>query len=395
MSFCERNSFTDIANDGIADGYRSTCFWIAFYQGLMGIDYSARSDGRMCVSYLRSLVSFPEVSTMFVLDDDNLGTSHKSYLQELCNMFNVRVTFFCVNYVGAYNSCWIGNPCATFCDNKCHVPKERFISIASYGAHYTLIVSETQVSRAINIELLSPYVENLADKYGSHEYVPEDPEKPRKHGKPRQQQPKTREYESSSVVNADPQPSEVVRVVECATEIKRIEEYIIYLESQLVTLVNSISSDQLSMLQQGILHIHRQKFARMATAIVDAIKECNDMMYVFACVIEEHGGNHQSLDTKGLQPTTPPHLHCASSVHHSLCSRIEYTTHIAQIKEYILHCESELSVFGCDQQTSLPPGIYDIHVRKSTLIVSSIEDAIVDSRNMLYVYVCGYEEMMH
>jgi len=81
----------------------------------------------------------------------------------------------------------------------------------------------------------------------------------------------------------------------------------------------------------------------------------------------------------------------------------KYTSQLMLIQEYILQCEKELSIFNlassmldvldCNKLMTLPSALYDINARKSTQIVSLIEDAIEHSRELAYVYKCEIDEL--
>ena len=71
------------------------------------------------------------------------------------------------------------------------------------------------------------------------------------------------------------------------------------------------------------------------------------------------------------------------------------------LREYISNCEKELQVAQDTsfitleeyRKLSLPPAFINIHTQKSTQIISSIENAIDESRKLLHVFMCQINEL--
>jgi hypothetical protein len=136
---CIRRGFTVVPNDGVVSNrnerYTSSCFFksVADYLRIKRPDISAIR--------LRNCVKFPKVS----IEVDTFV--HRAYIQSVCDLFKISIAFFTVNTDQDNNHAyWIGNPALVFTPvTQC----ESRISIASYGGHYELIVSQTVFSSDI------------------------------------------------------------------------------------------------------------------------------------------------------------------------------------------------------------------------------------------------------
>lgn len=136
LNDCVRRGFTVIPNNGIVsekrEHYTSSCFFKSIS------DYLHLTTNKMSAINIRRTIKFPKQS----VEVDTV--THAEYIQAVCNTFKVSIAFFTVNTDLSNNyACWIGNPGIIF---RSTVQPSSHIAIASYGAHYELIVSETPFS---------------------------------------------------------------------------------------------------------------------------------------------------------------------------------------------------------------------------------------------------------
>lgn len=135
---CIKSGFTVIPNNGIVsekrEHYTSSCFFKSIS------DYFCLTTNRISAIKIRQCIKFPKES----IEVDTV--LHAKYIQTMCDMFKISVAFFTVNTDDIHNNykCWIGNPCIIFKPTFETISSR--VSIASYGAHYELIVSETPFS---------------------------------------------------------------------------------------------------------------------------------------------------------------------------------------------------------------------------------------------------------
>lgn len=136
---CVKRGFTVISNNGVVsekrEHYTSSCFFKSIS------DYLGLTANKMSAIKIRNCIKFPKKS----IEVDTV--THANYIQAICNLFKISIAFFTVNTDDIQNNyaCWIGNPCVVFTAIGHGLPIQR-VSIASYGAHYELIVSETPFS---------------------------------------------------------------------------------------------------------------------------------------------------------------------------------------------------------------------------------------------------------
>lgn len=140
---CVKSGFTVVKNDGIVseknEHYRLSCFFKSIS------DYLCLVRNNISAIKIRNIICFPKTS----IEVDTV--THANYIQNVCNIFKISIAFFTVNLDSSNNSAlWIGNPAVVF--EPFLSSKSSKVSIASYGAHYELIVSET------------PFSPNLTDK---------------------------------------------------------------------------------------------------------------------------------------------------------------------------------------------------------------------------------------
>jgi hypothetical protein len=162
-SDCVKESFKTISNSGYDGIYSLSCMWISIVQFLIYINPNL---SYLTPHILRNQVSFPNKSIMFEIDDANPNSLHSLYLQKICNMYNINISIFYINYSKTTNSCWIGNPAFNYSDNTKTVPKQNQCTIAYNPEHFELIVTKTKISNAIDDNYLKQF------KLNTYNYIP-------------------------------------------------------------------------------------------------------------------------------------------------------------------------------------------------------------------------------
>lgn len=137
IDYCLKSGFTVIPNTGITvenrERYTNSCFFRSI------CDFLTLDGRKLTAIKIRQSVSFPKLS----IEVDTIEHSH--YIQAVCNLYNLSIAFFTVNIDQKRNySSWIGNPGVIFTSKNL---SSSYLSIASYGSHYELIVSKTPFSK--------------------------------------------------------------------------------------------------------------------------------------------------------------------------------------------------------------------------------------------------------
>jgi len=136
LNDCVKIGFTVVTNNGITsekhERYTKSCFFRAI------CDYLTLHNNRVTAIKIRQSIDFPKMSIEVDTHD------HSYFIQRVCDLYQLSIAFFTVNTDDtSKNSYWIGNPAITF---KSSSPIYSNLSIASYGDHYELIVSQTPFS---------------------------------------------------------------------------------------------------------------------------------------------------------------------------------------------------------------------------------------------------------
>jgi hypothetical protein len=328
---CVKVDFTALENDG-CDGVRSlSCFWIAITQFLQ---ITNREMSNLTPTVLRDMVGFPDASIMFEINtgypDD--GNSHGHYLQQICNIFNLSVSFFGVNRTGADASCWIGKSHVNYRDNKKPVLKENCASIATFETHYELIVSKTYMSNALNYRCIKNF------KLRVCKYIP---------------------------------------ITQAPTD-----QYFFDAPAKQVFFdapAKQVSFDAPA--KQVSFNAPAKKVSFNAPA----------KQVPFDAPAKKVSFNAPAKKVSFNAPAKQE----------STDNLAKYTGQCMLLREYISNCEKELQVAQDTafitleeyRKLSLPPALINIHTQKSTQIISSIENAIDESRKLLHVFMCQINEL--
>ena len=284
---CAKFDFNSLAQDGY-DGVNSlSCLFISITQF---IKITNPEMSNLTPTVLREMVGFPNKSIMFELnfkmnpDDPDAGISHGDYLQKICNIFNLDISFFGVNMTGADTSCWIGKSYVNFCDNKRPVLKENCLSIATFQAHYELIVSKTYKSNALNYRCLKDAKLRIC------KYIPitQVPQKQASVYVPQKQASSVCGIKSSfqkvCVVDDD-------NLAKYTGQCMFLREYISNCEKELLAAQNTASDtmDEYTKLSlpPGLINIHAEKSTQIISSIQSAINESRTLLHILLCQIDE------------------------------------------------------------------------------------------------------------
>jgi hypothetical protein len=247
---------------------------------------------------------------------DNEG--HAGILQQLCNRYNLAISIYFVNYSGAYQSCWIGQPAITFTDNKRPVPASQHFSLANFEAHFEPIITETPTSRAFNQLYLNEV------KLKSFRYIPEDAADVNATSSIYRDVDATmlsvrdvdatmlsvrdvdatmlsvRDVDATSSIYRDVDathespvkhivPSSVYRTQLTGIAIKRdeIAAYISSCEQELEKFLLTSSGDDFSSLPQEILILHQQKIKAHIATMESTLDSCRALLQVYNLQITE------------------------------------------------------------------------------------------------------------
>jgi hypothetical protein len=339
-SSCDKVDFTALENDG-CDGVRSlSCFWIAITQFLQ---ITNREMSNLTPTVLREMVGFPDASIMFEINtgypDD--GNSHRHYLQKICNIFNLSVSFFGVNRTGADVSCWIGNSHVNCRDNKKPVLKENCVSIATFEAHYELIVSKTYMSNALDYRCIKNF------KLRVCKYIPIT-------------QAPTDQYFFDA-------PEKQVFFDAPAKKVSfNAPQKQVFFDAP----AKKVSFDA----QQ------KQVFFDAPAKKVSFVAQQKQVFF--------------DAPAKKVSFVAPQKQEPTDNL-------AKYTDQCMLLREYISNCEKELldtqdAAFITLEEyrkLSLPPALINIHAEKTTRIISSMQNAINESRNLLHVLLCQIDEL--
>ena len=302
-SSCDKVDFTALENDG-CDGVRSlSCFWIAITQFLQ---ITNREMSNLTPTVLREMVCFPDASIMFEINtgypDD--GNSHRQYLQQICNIFNLSVSFFGVNRTGADVSCWIGNSHVNCRDNKKPVLKENCVSIATFEAHYELIVSKTYMSNALDYRCIKNFKLRVC-KYIPITQAPTDqyffdaPQKQVFFDAPQKQvffdAPKKQVSfgaPAKKVSFVAPQKQEPTdNLAKYTDQCMLLREYISNCEKELLDTQDAafitLEEYRKLSLPPALINIHAEKTTRIISSMQNAINESRNLLHVLLCQIDE------------------------------------------------------------------------------------------------------------
>jgi hypothetical protein len=137
---CEKLPFVVIQNTGYDGKFNKSCFWICIVDALRLMSQNGRFFNYPTAEQLRIESHFPEYSISFDTKE------HAKYIRTINEKYKLNIAIYMVNYQGIDGSCWIGNPSMYFCAKKFLPPVYGQFSIAHFGGHYELIVSETNHS---------------------------------------------------------------------------------------------------------------------------------------------------------------------------------------------------------------------------------------------------------
>jgi len=302
---CAKFDFNTLAQDGY-DGVNSlSCLFISITQF---IKITNPEMSNLTPTVLREMVGFPNKSIMFELnfkinpDDPDAGISHGDYLQKICNIFNLDISFFGVNMTGADTSCWIGKSHVNYRDNKRPVLKENCLSIATFQAHYELIVSKTYKSNALNYRCLKDAKLRIC------KYIPitQVPQKQASVYVPQKQASVYVPQKQASVYVPQKQASSVCGIKSSFQKVSVVEddnlakytgqcmflrEYISNCEKELLVAQNTASDtmDEYTKLSlpPGLINIHAEKSTHIISSIQSAINESRALLHVLLCQIDE------------------------------------------------------------------------------------------------------------
>jgi len=293
-SSCVKVDFTALENDG-CDGVRSlSCFWIAITQFLQ---ITNREMSNLTPTVLREMVGFPDASIMFEINTGgpDAGISHGHYLQKICNIFNLNVSFFGVNRTGADTSCWIGKSHVNYRDNKKPVLKENCASIATFETHYELIVSKTYMSNALDYRCIKNFKLRVC-KYIPITQAPTDqyffdaPAKKVPFDAPAKQVSFDAPAKKVSF-NAPAKQESTDNLAKYTGQCMLLREYISNCEKELQvaqdTAFITLEEYRKLSLPPALINIHTQKSTQIISSIENAIDESRKLLHVFMCQINE------------------------------------------------------------------------------------------------------------
>lgn len=280
---CSRINFTTIDNDG-NDGKQSrSCFWISISQlmRLTKLTTDPKMPGPSPIQ-LRQTMRFPQGSIMFDITSSSYlreTEGHAVILQQLCDRYNLAISIYYVNYSGAYQSCWIGQPAITFIDSKRPVPASHHFSLANFEAHFEPIVSQTPTSREINPSYLKEFT------LKNFKYISEDMT---------DMTNMTDCYSAESIkvhesTAKPPVPSSVHRAQLSNVTVKRdaIIAYISSCKIELENLLLASRSDAFPGLPQEMLILHQQKTQAQISTIESTLDASRELLEVYNLQITE------------------------------------------------------------------------------------------------------------
>jgi hypothetical protein len=293
---CAKFDFNSLNQNGYDGVYSLSCFFISITQF---IQITNPEMSNLTPPVLRDMVGFPKKSIMFELnfkmnpDDPDAGISHGDYLQKICNIFNLDISFFGVNMTGADTSCWIGKSHVNYRDNKRPVLKENCVSIATFQAHYELIVSKTYKSNALNYRCLKDAKLRIC-KYIPITQVP--PKQASMYVPPKQASMYVPPKQASSVcrIKSSFQKVSVIEednLAKYTGQCMFLREYISNCEKELLAAQNTASDtmDEYKKLSlpPGLINIHAEKSTQIISSIQSAINESRTLLHILLCQIDE------------------------------------------------------------------------------------------------------------
>ena len=282
---CSRINFTTIDNDG-NDGKQSlSCFWISISQ-LMRLTKQTTDPKMPAPSpiQLRQTMRFPQGSIMFDITSSSYlqeSEGHAVILQQLCDRYNLSISIYYVNYNGAVQSCWIGQPAITLVDSKRPVHASHHFSLANFEAHFEPIVSQTPTSREIG----ASYLNNFTLK--NFGYIPEEVVDNLTYNSISVSKPTTKPAKKSNVKPII--PSSVHREQLSGIIIKRdaITAYISSCETELANFLLTSSSDAFPGLPQEMLILHQHKIQAQISTIESTLESSRALLEVYNLQITE------------------------------------------------------------------------------------------------------------
>ena len=371
--FCVKVDFTALENDG-CDGVRSlSCFWIAITQFLQ---ITNREMSNLTPTVLREMVGFPDASIMFEINYSDDGNSHGHYLQQICNIFNLSVSFFGVNRTGADTSCWIGKSHVNYRDNKKPVLKENCASIATFETHYELIVSKTYMSNALDYSCIKTFKLRIC-KYIPITQAPNQtffdaPAKKVSFDAPQKQ-----------VFFDAPQKQVFFDAPAKKVSFDAPQKQIFFDAPQKQVFFDAPKKQLFFDAPQ------KQLFFDAPAKKVSFDAPAKKVSFDAPKKQVSFGAPAKKVSFVAPQKQEPTD------------NLAKYTDQCMLLREYISNCEKELldtqdAAFITLEEyrkLSLPPALINIHAEKTTHIISSMQNAINESRNLLHVLLCQIDEL--
>lgn len=128
-------------NNGVVGKFTDSCFWIAAFEALRIF-----CSGTLNLLEVRSVERLRSLCD-FIPESIELDTARDHHnVQILCDIFNVNIVFYRVITLPSGEQCLDGRPDDIFTNSSDEDNPVAWISIASYGAHFQLIVSATGYS---------------------------------------------------------------------------------------------------------------------------------------------------------------------------------------------------------------------------------------------------------
>lgn len=401
-SSCNRSPFTVIKNNGNDGRNTSACLWISLSHALY-INYSEgrREDAPSAIA-LRDQVKFPQRDLSFDIYavDQSADGIHGRYLQQICDIYNLRVDFYMANYTGARGSVWIGKPAMGYTDSTKVVPWYNRVSIVAFPGHYELIVSKTATSSRRQIE------RGYGFDLRSYRYTPEP----------------------VSEAHTGPSASHVSRptaVGTVGTEIttppssdKKISmaDYSFGAEEDVMAQFTGLSLDDVDEVKQPMTSLGHQS---SPSPPIERLGSRRDVSSV--SLFGRDGGFRSSAQCDVTSPISSPIINPLPRSHsQSLASNLDLSQRLPQrdygarvqqfreeIKEleaqrflaakYLQSCETELEAtiasVSLFRPETVPPSLREIIEHKHTQIVAAMQASIEQSHNLLVLLDAQLHEL--
>ena len=158
---CKKIGFTTIKNNGQADNYILSCFWIALRQAL--IVSMNNNNNKNCaipsVTEIRRQCGFPNASIEF---DTNY---YHVCAQNFADLYNITIDVYYINTYDNGKSYWIGNSNYSFVPQNNNEPSKGNFSVAALKRHFELIISKTSTSNAIDLKNIPELRSSRTEEY--------------------------------------------------------------------------------------------------------------------------------------------------------------------------------------------------------------------------------------